>query len=274
MAVGAAQAQTDRFWSGTGIWNASSSNWAAATGGPYSTTWTSGSNAIFEGSAGTVTLGEAVSLANLTFNLAGSYAINGNSLNFAPGSIIRTSDNRYNQTITSVITGSPAIQPKDFGAGNQYLGLVFAPASGTQTLGAVLNPDNTGNTDKAGVTFAGATSGNTVAAISYAGNSAKIADTNFQSGGWTVLGNITTGTVRLAAEPTSSTERSTANIPDSSSPVERSVARERSMRTSPFQPQAASRPALRPARFLLSELLTSRPWPADRVNSTTISALP
>ena len=36
-----------------------------------------------------------------------------------------------------------------------------------------------------------------MAAISYAGND-KYADTNFQSGGWTVLGNITTGTVRLS----------------------------------------------------------------------------
>ena len=149
---------------------------------------------------GTCTLAEAISLKDLTFqNINSVYTITGQTLRFAPGSTIRNNDHRVDQTITSAITGSPAVHIKDYNptsTNNTYLGIKFAPASGTQTLGAVLNPDNTGNKDKSGVTFAGSTTGNTVASVGYAGGD-KYADTNFQSGEWSVLGNITTGTVKI-----------------------------------------------------------------------------
>ncbi len=147
-----------------------------------------GGNAIIDASVG---------LKSLFFDTTVARTITGTgTLSFAPGGIIRNTDNRIDCTISTAITGAPAVNIKDFGAGNTYLGLKFAPTSGTQTLGAVLNPDNTGTVDKAGLTLAGSTSGNTVASIAYAGGD-RYSDTNFQSGGWTVLGNITTGTVKV-----------------------------------------------------------------------------
>ncbi|NNC87503.1 MAG: hypothetical protein HKN82_03465 [Akkermansiaceae bacterium] len=179
-------------------WNTADSVWSLVSGGPYNaTTWSSGDSAVFEGTPGTVTLGETIIVSDLTFTPAsGGYLIDGNTLNFTAGATIRANDNRYNQTITSAITGSPAVETRDFGVGNQYNGLIFAPAGGTQTLGAVLNPNNTGNTDKAGITLAGSTTGNSVASIDYAGGD-RYADTNLQSGGWTIPGGIRTGTLKV-----------------------------------------------------------------------------
>jgi autotransporter-associated beta strand protein len=146
---------------------------------------------------GNATVDATVGLKSLLFDTTVARTVTGTgTLAFAPGATIRNSDNRIDCTISTPITGSPAVETKDLGAGNTYLGLKFAPASGTQALGAVLNPNNTGTTDKAGVTFAGSTTGNTVALIAYAGGD-KYADTVFASGGWTVAGNITTGTVKV-----------------------------------------------------------------------------
>jgi hypothetical protein len=113
--------------------------------------------------------------------------------------LIRNSDNRYDQTITSAITGSPAVNIKDYrsdGGNDTYKGLKFAPTNGTVTLGAVLNPDNTGTKDKSGITLAGTTTGNTVASIDYAGGD-KYADTIVESGEWTVNNGIRTGNLKL-----------------------------------------------------------------------------
>jgi autotransporter-associated beta strand protein len=182
-------------------WNNSATVWGVLSGGPYNTAvWSSGDAAVFEGTPATVTPSGPVTLGDFTFSpTSGSYTISGSTLNFTPGATIRNNDHRVDQTITSAITGSPAVHIKDYNpteTNNTYLGIKFAPLSGTQTLGAVLNPDNTGNKDKAGVTFAGSTAGNTVASISYAGGD-KYSATNFQSGEWSVLGNITTGTVKV-----------------------------------------------------------------------------
>ena len=145
---------------------------------------------------GDVVINAATTTGSLFFNLSGTSSVTGTGTLDLTGATISNTDNRYNQTITNPITGSPAVETKDFGAGNTYLGLVFAPASGTQTLGAVLNPNNTGDQDKAGVTFAGSTSGNSVASINYAGGD-KYADTNLQSGEWSIPGGIRTGSLRI-----------------------------------------------------------------------------
>jgi autotransporter-associated beta strand protein len=66
-------AHAQQFWSGTGTWNITNTNWGAATGGPYSAVWgnTTASIATFEGTAGTVTVGENVNADALTFNVTG-----------------------------------------------------------------------------------------------------------------------------------------------------------------------------------------------------------
>jgi autotransporter-associated beta strand protein len=143
---------------------------------------------------GDVTLDTTVNINTLTFDTGSSQSVTGGTLAFAPGGSISNSDNRVDQTITSAITGGPDVFIKDYGAGNQYKGIIFAPDSGTQALGDVLNPNNTGNTDKSGITLGGSTTGNSVASISYAGGD-RYGTVYVQGGQWTV-GDITTGTIR------------------------------------------------------------------------------
>lgn len=156
---------------------------------------------VLPSTSGTLTCDAAsLTLSNLTFGFAATYTFPaGGTLNFLPGATIANADNRYDITITNAITGSPAVNIKDAGAKNTYLGFNFAPSSGTVTLGAVLNPDNTTVTsgyDKSGITLAGSTLNNSVASIDYVGGD-QYADVNVQGGEWTV-GDIRTGTVRLS----------------------------------------------------------------------------
>jgi autotransporter-associated beta strand protein len=189
---------------GAGTWDTTIQNWDKGLTAHAAWGNTTSDRAVFGGDANaayTVTVSGSLTIKDLIFNTLGTagprYTIDGGTLNFGPGGMIANSNNQYDQTITSAITGSPAVNIKDFGAGNTYLGLKFAPSSGTQTLGAVLNPDNTGNTDKAGITLAGATTGNSVASITYAGSD-RYADVKVQGGEWTV-GDIDTGSIRLSA---------------------------------------------------------------------------
>jgi len=118
----------DLYWSGTGNWNTTDANWGTASGGPYNVaSWnnTTPDSAIFEGAAGTVTLGEPISVGGLRFDTAG-YAITGNPLSFASSGALTAN---ASATIESGITGSPAIA---IASGT----LTFAPTSASQTLGA------------------------------------------------------------------------------------------------------------------------------------------
>jgi hypothetical protein len=195
--------QADTLYStGSSTWDTSTSNWGTSTGGPYNTTsWNNATpdNAIFEGTGGgTITLAETITSANLTFTNtdSSSFTISGHTLNFGTGSVIANSDNRSWQTITSAITGRPAVETKDNGAGNQYKGIRFQPSSGTVSLGEILNPNNTGSTDKAGFSMAGTTVGNSAGNITYASNDRYGTVYKEDSGTWTT-GNITTGTVSI-----------------------------------------------------------------------------
>jgi len=189
--------------SAAGTWNTTLQNWDVGFTAHAAWLNTTNAKAIFVGAENadrTVTVSGALTIKELSFETTGTtgtrYTLAGGTLNFGSGGMIRTADNRCNQTITSAITGSPQVRTTDYGAGNQYYGLKFAPTNGTQTLGAVLNPDNTGNQDKAGVTLAGTTTGNSVASIDYVSGD-KYADTVVQSGEWTVNGGIRTGTLKL-----------------------------------------------------------------------------
>ncbi len=190
------KAQTDRYWSGGGTWDTSTVGWAEFSGGPANTVWGNGDRAYLEGTAGIVNLPGAIAVKDLVIDTSDEYSIVGGTLNFVSGGILRTMDNRYWQTITSTITGSPTVETTDFGSSGQYQGFIFAPDGGTQTLGKILNPNNTGNTDKAGITFAGLTTGNTVESINYVGGD-RYGDVIFASGGWRIQGDLRTGTIKF-----------------------------------------------------------------------------
>src|SRR5690349_16777698 len=60
------------FWTGAGNWNTTNTNWGTVTGGPYTSAWVTGSDAVFEGTAGIVSLTATNPTAhNLTFNVTG-----------------------------------------------------------------------------------------------------------------------------------------------------------------------------------------------------------
>ncbi|WP_052949531.1 autotransporter-associated beta strand repeat-containing protein [Dyella japonica] len=107
----------DKYWDvnggsagsgGVGVWDTTLANWnAAADGvaGPF-TTWNNGNldNAIFAGTAGTVTLGGPITVNNVTFSVAG-YTLTGGTLTLA-GTAPTISGAA---TINSVIAGNAGL---------------------------------------------------------------------------------------------------------------------------------------------------------------------
>ncbi|QCB56106.1 autotransporter outer membrane beta-barrel domain-containing protein [Sphingopyxis sp. PAMC25046] len=122
----AAQAE-DRYWDangtavgsgGTGTWNLGNLNWspnADGVSGPFVEPWVNGDldNAIFGGTAGTVTVGAPVTVGNITFSSAG-YVLNGSTITLGgPGSTITTVGSG---TINSVVAGSNGLTKAGNGA--------------------------------------------------------------------------------------------------------------------------------------------------------------
>ncbi|MBB4633681.1 beta strand repeat-containing protein [Sphingosinicella soli] len=97
---------------GTGTWNLDNLNWspsADGVSGPYSLPWSNAAldNAIFGGTAGTVTLGAPIVVHNLTFNAAG-FTLTGSTLTLS-GLSPTIATNSGNTTINSVIAGSSGL---------------------------------------------------------------------------------------------------------------------------------------------------------------------
>lgn len=194
-------------------WAPGSGTWQNGTQDLFNAAWNNANpdSADFTGSANTtytVTVVGSIDLLNLNFTTTGAsqsstskYIIDGGTLNFAAGGNITTNRNDVDQTITSTITGAPTVNVVDWnpGGNNQYEGLAFSPGAGqTQTLGAVLMPDNTGNGDKAGILLGGETTGNTVASIDYAGGDRYGTIYKQGTSTWTIAGDSRTGTVRVS----------------------------------------------------------------------------
>jgi autotransporter-associated beta strand protein len=95
---------------GTAIWSTSVTNW---DNGTVRGVWYNGADsAVFGGTAGTVTLGESISISNLTFtHTTGTYTLTGSTLNFTGGTIIANNPpaSSVGAAIRSNITGSPAL---------------------------------------------------------------------------------------------------------------------------------------------------------------------
>jgi len=159
---------------GNGTWNTTLMNWDY--GFTAHKVWANSpvESAVFAGTAGTVTLGESVSISNLTIN-SDFYTIRSNTLNFATGGRITVnSANNGNwttvATIRSAVTGAPSVV-LNFGGENTETD--FLPTSGSMQLGA-----KSGN---GLIALGGSTTGNTLASAS-----GKI---RVSGGEWTLLGN-------------------------------------------------------------------------------------
>jgi autotransporter-associated beta strand protein len=106
---------TNYYWSadgatqgGVGTWNTSSANWGASATGPFSTIWNNGTPnfAIFPGVAGTVTLGEDITVSGFRFDTAG-YTINPSThtLTFGAANNSILLSGSANATITGTVGG-------------------------------------------------------------------------------------------------------------------------------------------------------------------------
>lgn len=154
---------------------------------------------LFLNQGGSAQLTTAVSIKHLTINNPGNFtAVSGGTLAFQAGGTISDMYNTYDSTITSAITGSPDVYINRGPAGNGYKGIIFAPDSGTQTLGTIHNPSALGGiNDKAGVTLGGSTTGNSVQSIVYDSGWRYGTVYKTGTGTWTT-GDITTGTLRIS----------------------------------------------------------------------------
>jgi len=128
-----------RYWSGTGTWDAATSNWGTVSGGPYTTSiFSTGKDAIFEGTAGTVTVSSPNDPNSLTFNTAG-YTLSGGTLTLDGASVITNATT----AISSVFAGAGNLFKSGSGmltlsGANTYTGAT-AVQNGTMSINTILN---------------------------------------------------------------------------------------------------------------------------------------
>jgi fibronectin-binding autotransporter adhesin len=92
---------------GAGTWDTTLTRWSTTSNGTTYQAWTNASNndAVFSGTAGTVTLGTAITVRNLTFATTG-YTLTGSALTLTGGTI---DTGTGSQTISSVLTGTAGL---------------------------------------------------------------------------------------------------------------------------------------------------------------------
>ncbi len=150
----ALRAQITLYWDGdgvgsvgggTGTWNTTLTRWHTAlnfSNGYQAWNNASNNDADFRGTAGTVTLGTAITARSLTFQTSG-YTIAGNTLTLAGGTgAINTGSGT--QTISSIIAGSSGLTKSGTGTlilsgSNIYTGVTTVSA-GTLQIGAGVAP--------------------------------------------------------------------------------------------------------------------------------------
>jgi len=169
LAVASPAQAEDRHWDangtsvgtgGTGVWNLGNLNWSPSgdgVSGPYIAPWDNAAldNAIFGGTAGTVTLGAPITVHNLTFNVGG-YVLTGGTLTLAGvNPTISTIGTNTGAIINSIIAGSSGLTKAGAGAltlngANTFTGDIFLNAgslnlNGDAALGAAANRVVTSN---------------------------------------------------------------------------------------------------------------------------------
>lgn len=203
----------DRHWDangtavgsgGTGTWNLGNLNWSPngdGVSGPFAEPWNNGDldNAIFGGTAGTVTVAVPVTIGNLTFNTAG-YVLNGSTLTL--GGPAPTITANGNATINSTIAGSAGLVKAGGGGltlngANSFSGGVTINAgslyaNNDAALGALSNNIVTAAGVQVRLSIGGASTSRAVAI----GNGGTLILEGSGAGSALISGN---GTVRVAA---------------------------------------------------------------------------
>jgi autotransporter-associated beta strand protein len=122
-------------------WDNATANWANATGGPYNVPWSSGNDAVFEGSGGSVNV-NAVSVGKMTFNAAG-YSLTGSTVTLAGSTPTITSGQGISAAISSVLAGADGMTKA--GSGMLVLTGANTYTNGTTVSGGTLQIGNASN---------------------------------------------------------------------------------------------------------------------------------
>jgi autotransporter-associated beta strand protein len=159
-------------WGGAGTWNTTTSNWAANTSSPYGfTTWSpnttsNGNTAVFQGTAGAVSLSGTIYANALQFDVSG-YTIQSGTLYLSQSSpTITVTNSSHTATISSVVTGSAGL--KKSGSGTLILSGANSYLNTTTISAGTLSVSNV-------VVSGGGTSGlgNSTTAVVLGGTTAK-----------------------------------------------------------------------------------------------------
>ena len=122
----------------TGLWDYTTPNWSENMGGPYDQTWIDGYGAMFEGTAGTVNLSDAVfSVQAIEFLVVG-YTLNGGTINLAAGTTSIAAIGTAQ--INSVLSGWEGLYK--WGSGTLTLGGANTFTGNTSVGDGVLRLDN------------------------------------------------------------------------------------------------------------------------------------
>lgn len=213
LAHGSAAVAATLYSSGTKTWNTSTANWGAVSGGPYDTAiWSNVTpdSAVFQGTAGTVTLATDISIDSMTISLptagvTGYFigdAAEDNTLNFSGTATVTltATGNATNQdaTIRAGITGTPTmnITGRNDNSANTF---TLAPeGSVTQTIGT-LNMLNTLSSNKR-LILGGTSAGNVADTVTWAVTSSQLRLIKAGNGSWTINNNLSLDDGRLFLE--------------------------------------------------------------------------
>ena len=131
-------------------WDTVTANWGALTTGPYSSTWTSGNTAVFEGTSGTVNVsgGSSPTVGGMKFNVTG-YTLSGGTINLT-GATVNIDEGVASTvtTIDSVLAGSSNLRITRNGAnarGMIVLGGANAFTGSFQTDSSVISINTIAN---------------------------------------------------------------------------------------------------------------------------------
>ncbi len=193
---------------GTGTWDLASSEWYNGT---VTLPWNNlaGDSAQFGGTAGTVTLGSAVTVQDLLFAVNG-YTLNGGTINSASGTMVINAGSGNTATINSVIAGSARRDIKGggtivLGGANTYTGNTTVTGNSTLKVSA----DNNLGASAGTLTLGDASTRGTLAITGNTFNTARSvtlgqggATVNVASGGQAILGGALSGSGALTFDGT------------------------------------------------------------------------
>ena len=209
---------------GTGTWDTTTTNWDRGAGFENPVAWdnSNGNTAIFGGTAGTVTLGENITLNGLTVSSptagASAYSIGNvgedNTLTFTGGKTVTTTATGTGTNQDVIIRAGIAGAPTMNIAGRATNGaevLSLLPGSGvTQTIGTI-NMLNTNSSNKR-LILGGDSSGNVVDTVTWPTVAQQLMLTKAGPGGWTITNNVNIDDGRLYVERGTLTLGGTNNI--------------------------------------------------------------